>query len=72
MYQILRYLHTTCIILGAPVLVLLIVLAVQRGTATLTCSAIGEHCERSLLHRLDYVIETVERGQDVAVKPNRK
>lgn len=72
MYQILRYLHVTCVILGAPVLLLLVVLAVQRGTATLTCSAIGEHCDRSLIHRLDYVIETVERGQDVAVKSSRK
>lgn len=72
MYSILKYLHITCVILGAPVLALLVVLAVQRGTATLTCSAISEGCDRSLLRSLDYVIETVDRGQDVVVTPPTK
>ena len=72
-----RWFWTTSAIVGAPVLLLLLLVGIQRTFFTLTCETAGVACEYSF-SRSDnmarYVGELLDANpeQDLVVKPRKK
>jgi len=66
--SVIRWFAISSMVVGAPILAALMITGIERLTFTLTCESIRVGCERSFLRGPEWILETVERGEEVTAK----
>jgi hypothetical protein len=62
----------TSTIVGVPVTIVILLIAMERSFATLTCETARIGCDRSFTQSVDYIAEQVDANTDVIVTPKKR
>lgn len=66
--RVIKWYLTTSAVIGAPILLVLMLVGFERLFATLACDAVKLGCDRSYLHQTSYIFEQVESGKDMMAR----